>query len=106
MDKASLTPNERLIAGQYDRTVSEDIELFRKHAEDFTAGIINDDQFRAQRLRRGIYGQRQAGVHMVRTKVPGGHMTAEQMDSLADIADQFGGGRRPISTHQNSPYHF
>jgi sulfite reductase beta subunit-like hemoprotein len=91
---------------QYDATVRADIELFRSHSEKWTAGEINDDQFRAQRLRRGIYTQRQAGVHMIRTKVPGGILTAEQMDRLGDIADEFGGGKGHLTTRQNMQYHF
>jgi len=91
---------------EYDATVRADIELFRSYAEKFVAGEINDDQFRAQRLRRGIYGQRQAGVQMIRTKVPGGNLTAQQMDQLALIADQFGGGKGHLTTRQNIQYHF
>ncbi len=90
----------------YDATVRADIEVFRAHAEKWVAGEINDDQFRAQRLRRGIYTQRQAGVHMVRTKVPGGILTARQMDELAGIADDFGGGKGHLTTRQNIQYHF
>jgi sulfite reductase beta subunit-like hemoprotein len=90
----------------YDATVRADIELFRSHAEKWVAGEINDDQFRAQRLRRGIYTQRQAGVHMIRTKIPGGILTARQMDALADIADDFGGGKGHLTTRQNIQYHF
>jgi len=91
---------------QYDATVRADIELFRSYSEKWTAGEINDDQFRAQRLRRGIYTQRQAGVHMIRTKVPGGIVTAEQMDRLGDIADEFAGGKGHLTTRQNMQYHF
>ncbi len=90
----------------YDETVRQDIELFRKQAEAYTAGQLTDDQFRAVRLRRGIYGQRQPGVHMVRTKVPGGVLTARQMHQLASIADDFGGGRGHLTTRQNMQYHF
>jgi len=90
----------------YDATVRADIELFRAHAEKWVAGAITDDQFRAQRLRRGIYTQRQAGVHMIRTKVPGGILTARQMDQLAGIADEFGGGKGHLTTRQNIQYHF
>ncbi len=74
---------------EYDATVRADIELFREHSEKWQAGEITDDQFRAQRLRRGVYTQRQAGVHMIRTKIPGGTLTAAQMDQLAAIADEF-----------------
>ncbi len=105
-DTATLVPNAEQVALEYDKTVREDIETFRRYAEDYTAGRINDDQFRAQRLRRGVYGQRQPGVHMVRTKVPGGHLTAGQLERLADIADEFGSGRGHITTRQNVQYHF
>ncbi|HYL35816.1 MAG TPA: nitrite/sulfite reductase [Bryobacteraceae bacterium] len=90
----------------YDATVRADIELFRSFAEKWVAGEINDDQFRAQRLRRGIYTQRQAGVHMIRTKIPGGMLTAAQMDQLAGVADEFGGGKGHLTTRQNMQYHF
>ena len=91
---------------QYDATVRADIELFRSYAEKYMAGGLTDDEFRAQRLRRGVYSQRQAGVHMIRTKVPGGSMTAAQMDQLANIADEFCGGRGHLTTRQNIQYHF
>jgi sulfite reductase beta subunit-like hemoprotein len=91
---------------EYDATVRADIELFRSYAEKFVAGEITDDQFRAQRLRRGIYSQRQPGVHMIRTKVPGGTLTAAQMDQMALIADEFAGGKGHLTTRQNIQYHF
>lgn len=90
----------------YDQTVREDIEKFREQAELFISGQLTDDQFRAVRLRRGIYGQRQPNVHMVRTKIPGGSMTADQMRRLALIADEFGGGKAHLTTRQNVQYHF
>lgn len=91
---------------EYDSTVRADIELFRSYAEKYMAGAITDDAFRAQRLRRGVYSQRQTGVHMIRTKIPGGSMTAAQMDQLANIADEFGGGKGHLTTRQNIQYHF
>jgi sulfite reductase beta subunit-like hemoprotein len=103
------TPEQTLqqqTEAEYDATVRDDIELFRSYAEKFAAGEITDDQFRAQRLRRGIYSQRQAGVQMIRTKVPGGILTAAQMDQLALIADEFGGGKGHLTTRQNIQYHF
>ena len=91
---------------QYDATVRADIELFRSYAEKFMAGGLTDDEFRAQRLRRGVYSQRQAGVHMIRTKIPGGSMTAAQMDQLGSIADEFCAGKGHLTTRQNIQYHF
>jgi sulfite reductase beta subunit-like hemoprotein len=94
------------IETEYEQTVRHDIEVFRSYANKFTAGQLSDDDFRAQRLRRGIYTQRQAGVHMIRTKVPGGTATAAQMDQLARIADEYGGGKGHLTTRQNVQYHF
>jgi sulfite reductase beta subunit-like hemoprotein len=91
---------------EYDRTVREDIEAFRASSEQWVAGEITDDQFRAQRLRRGVYTQRQAGVHMIRTKVPGGSVTADQMDQLALASDLYAAGKAHLTTRQNVQYHF
>lgn len=96
----------QLVEQEYDRTVREDIELFRRQSQSFLSGQITDDQFRAFRLRRGIYGQRQPGVQMVRTKVPGGLLTAGQMRKLAFVADEYGGGKGHLTTRQNMQFHF
>src|SRR5271156_2851994 len=86
---------------EYDATVREDIELFGRQAAYFLSGQIPEDEFRAFRLRRGVYGQRQPGVQMIRTKVPGGLMTARQMEQAAAVADEFAGGRGHLTTRQN-----
>src|SRR5271154_5392135 len=99
-----VSPTE--VDARYDQTVREDIEAFRAASEQWSAGGINDDQFRAQRLRRGVYTQRQAGVHMIRTKVPGGSVTAEQMDQLALASDLYASGKAHLTTRQNVQYHF
>src|SRR5579871_912442 len=106
MSVADFPTDLQLIEQEYDTTVRQDIELFRSQAESYSAGVINDDQFRPHRLRRGIYSQRQVGVHMIRTKVPGGLLTAGQMRQLAGIADDFGGSKGHITTRQNMQFHF
>src|SRR5215469_10264596 len=105
-EDAVLPQQEQDIEAEYDRTVRADIELFRSYAQKWVAGEITDDQFRAQRLRRGVYTQRQTGVHMIRTKVPSGVVTAGQMDQLAFAADSFAGGKGHLTTRQNVQYHF
>src|SRR6266436_1102685 len=57
---------------QHEQTVREEIERFRAKAEQVLAGTVTEDEFRSFRLRYGIYGQRQPGVQMVRTKFPSG----------------------------------
>jgi sulfite reductase beta subunit-like hemoprotein len=103
---AESPSNLELLAQEYDRTVRSDIELFRSQAESFLSGQITDDQLRPHRLRRGIYSQRQPGVQMIRTKVPGGLLTAMQMRQLARVADEFAGGKGHLTTRQNMQFHF
>ncbi len=90
----------------YERTVRDDIALFGRQVEAHLAGEITADQFRAIRLRRGIYGQRQAGVQMIRTKIPGGMVDAAQMEQMARVAEEYGGGRAHLTTRQNIQFHF
>lgn len=94
------------VEAEFDQTVSADIELFRAAAIDWTEGRLTDDQFRAQRLRRGVYSQRQLGVHMIRTKIPGGITTAGQFDAMADAADKYAGSVGHLTTRQNMQFHF
>jgi len=93
-------------AVEYDRIVRQDIDEFRDAAAKYLSGGLTDDEFRPWRLRRGIYSQRQAGVQMIRTKVPGGTLTVQQMDQLAAVADEFAGGKAHLTTRQNVQYHF
>ena len=83
MAEAAVLEQEQT-AAEYDRTARRDIEAFREAADRYTRGELTDDQFRPYRLRRGVYTQRQAGVHMIRTKVPGGLLTVMQMRQLAE----------------------
>ena len=100
------TIDRELVEAEHERVVRADIEEFRGYAEAYLAGQLTDDQFRPYRLRRGIYGQRQPGVQMVRTKIPSGMLTAPQVRQLALIADEFGGGKAHLTTRQNLQYHF
>src|SRR3954452_2844660 len=101
----TLAQREKL-ENQYDETVRQEIETFRTKALSHLAGEISDADFRPFRLRHGIYGQRQAGVQMVRCKIPSGLLSARQCEQMARIADEFGGGRGHLTTRQNMQYHF
>src|SRR6266851_2904484 len=105
MTEEAIYQQERTPA-EYDRIARHDIELFREAAAQYTRGELTADQFRPHRLRRGVYGQRQPDVHMIRTKVPSGLVTVTQMRQLADIADEFGAGKGHLTTRQNVQYHF
>src|SRR5436305_7258518 len=101
----SLSGRE-VLESNHDKTVREEIEIFRAKSQAFLAGEITDNDFRPFRLKHGIYGQRQAGVQMVRCKIPGGLLTAAQVERLGLIADEFGGGKGHLTTRQNIQYHF
>lgn len=91
---------------EHDQVVRKEIETFREKAAAFQAGDIPEDVFRAFRLKHGIYGQRQPGVQMVRCKIPGGLVSAAQVDQMALVADEFAGGKGHLTTRQNIQYHF
>lgn len=48
---------------------------------------IDEERFTAIRLQQGIYGQRQAGVNMIRVKIPGGLLVPQQLDAVADVLE-------------------
>src|SRR3984893_9359333 len=106
MATADVLIDRQVLEQEYDSTVRADIELFRSQAQQFLAGNLTADEFRPFRLRRGIYGQRQDGVQMIRTKIPGGLLTSGQMRQLAAGADFCANGKGHLTTRQNMQYHF
>ena len=75
--------------------------------ERFERGEITPDQWRAFRLVRGTYGQRQADdAQMLRVKIPQGILTRSQLDALADVAERYSRGFGHITTRQNVQFHF
>src|SRR5579864_7866578 len=84
-----------------------DIEEFVATLERYERGELTPDQWRAFRLVRGTYGQRQAtDAQMLRIKVPQGILTSDQLEALADVADRYSRGFGHITTRQNMQLHF
>src|SRR6188508_570648 len=81
--------------------VAQDILDLEKKIRLFREGKIDDDKFRSLRLARGIYGQRQPGVQMIRIKLPFGKVTFKQLLRIADIADEYGSGNLHLTTRQD-----
>ena len=84
-----------------------DIDEFVSVLEKYERGEMTPDQWRAFRLVRGTYGQRQAeDAQMLRVKVPQGVLTSPQLRTLADVGERYSRGFGHITTRQNIQFHF
>jgi len=81
------------------RLVDERVAQFRDQTRRFMAGELSEEQFRALRLRNGLYIQRYAP--MLRIAIPYGLLSARQLRKLAAIARKYDRGYGHFSTRQN-----
>jgi sulfite reductase (ferredoxin) len=86
--------------------VEKDIIDLEKKIRDFKEGKIHDEKFRSLRLARGVYGQRQHGVQMVRIKLPFGKITFKQLLKIADVSDEYASSNLHLTTRQDIQIHY
>jgi sulfite reductase beta subunit-like hemoprotein len=72
----------------------------------YRRGELSDGAFRTIRLSYGLYYQLDHTSYMQRIKLPGGFMSAEQMDVLAAITDDYGRGITHATTRQDLQIHW
>jgi len=84
----------------------KDIQELENRIEAFKKGKEDEERFKHYRLTRGVYGQRQLGVQMFRTKLPFGKITTEQLEALADISERYATGNLHLTTRQNIQFHY
>src|SRR5213595_2700389 len=72
----------------------------------FIRGELKAEEWRPIRLSYGLYYQLDHTSHMQRIKIPGGLVTAAQMDVLADVADRYGRGIAHVTTRQDIQIHW
>jgi sulfite reductase (NADPH) hemoprotein beta-component len=90
---------------QYDQTlVDERVTQFRDQTERFLAGTLPDEEFRALRLRNGLYIQRFAP--MLRIAIPYGLLASRQLRMLAHIARTYDKDYGHFTTRQNIQYNW
>ena len=123
------------LASRIPEAVAEEIDLFENQMELRKQGKLEDKVFAELRLRRGAYGQRydngrrydgaktqdisfpRRGLTkgpetefdapgMQRIKIPFGKLTAEQLEVLADVAEEYSNGVLHITTRQDVQLHF
>lgn len=86
--------------------VEKDIIDLEKKIREFREGKIHDEKFRSLRLARGVYGQRQPGVQMVRIKLPFGKVTFNQLLRISDVSDEYASGNLHLTTRQDIQIHY
>jgi sulfite reductase (ferredoxin) len=115
--------------------LAEEIDIFEGQMELRRKGKIEDRVFAETRLRRGVYGQRYDNGHrhdgvasrelafpageltkgpetlwdapgMVRIKVPYGGITPEQLEVVAELAEEYSDGILHITTRQDVQLHY
>ena len=81
------------------RLVDERVAQFRDKTRRFLAGKLSEDEFKALRLRNGLYIQRYAP--MLRIAIPYGLLSTRQLRKLAAIARKYDRAYGHFSTRQN-----
>ena len=85
--------------------VERDIIDLEKKISLYYEGKIDEERFRSLRLARGVYGQRQFGVQMIRIKLPFGKISSEQLHRISNVSDEYSRGRLHITTRQDIQIH-
>lgn len=86
--------------------VEKDILELERKIHEFHDGKLDEEKFRSLRLARGVYGQRQQGVQMIRIKLPYGKVSSKQLKRICEVSDQYSTGRLHITTRQDIQIHY
>src|SRR4051794_12902387 len=94
------------VPGHVIPILEQEFDDFDTEATKFLDGQTEETEFIKFRLKQGVYGQRQANVQMIRTKLPMGGITPEQMDMFADVIEEWAPlNKGHITTRQNIQLH-
>jgi len=133
MEKGRISWKEKL-TGRIPSELGREIDIFEQQMELRKQGKIDEKVFAETRLRRGIYGQRYDNGQrhdgtriqkltlpadlvkgpdtlwdapgMMRIKIPFGGVNPEQLETLADLSEEYADGVAHITTRQDVQYHF
>src|SRR2546428_1874038 len=122
------------LAAQMDPQIAEEIDVFESQIALRRTGKLDEKVFAETRLRRGVYGQRYDNGHrhdgirtqqlafltdmtkgpdtlwdapgMQRIKIPFGGVTPDQLDTLAELAEEYADGVLHVTTRQDFQLHF
>src|SRR5262245_12213550 len=121
------------LAGSMDPQLAEEIDVFETQMVLRRQGKLDEKIFAETRLRRGCYGQRYDNGHrhdgirtqqlslsevtkgpetlwdapgMQRIKIPFGGVTPDQLDTLADLAEEYADSVLHVTTRQDFQLHY
>jgi sulfite reductase (ferredoxin) len=122
------------LADRMDPQIAEEIDVFESQMALRRAGKLDEKVFAETRLRRGCYGQRYDNGHrhdgirtqqldymsdmtkgpdtlwdapgMQRIKIPFGGLTAGQLDTLAELAEEYADAVLHVTTRQDFQLHY
>ncbi len=86
--------------------IKQDVDDFQNNLLAYFKGELDPNAFKRFRLVRGVYGQRQPGLQMVRVKIPFGRLTSEQLRVCSYVSKEYGCGSGHVTTRQDIQFHF
>src|SRR3984893_5107515 len=133
--KASNTQWAKELSGKMPEDLSREIDIFETEMALRKQGKLDERLFAETRLRRGIYGQRYDNGQrhdgkkvqevaypsgeltkgpntmwdapgMLRIKIPGGGLNAAQLETMADLAEEYSDGIAHVTTRQDFQLHY
>lgn len=87
-----------------DRII-EELKEYRDKVGAYEKGEIDPVRFKPYRVAMGIYEQREKNTYMLRTRIPSGFVTWEQLKVIGQLADQFSHGKLHFTTRQDIQFH-
>ncbi len=99
------TPEEKIKLAKDGLDVAHDIHRYAVEEDGFKK--ITEDDFMLMKW-YGVYRQKpkESGYFMLRTKIPGGQLNADQMEVMAGIAEDYAHGFGDITTRQTLQFHW
>jgi sulfite reductase (ferredoxin) len=86
--------------------VEDELDYYEQQIQKYRAGELGETKMQKLRLHFGTYAQRQEGVQMQRIKIPGGYLTAGQLERLADAADRYASGFIHFTTREDAQLYY
>ncbi len=133
--KASNARWKEKLAGKLPETLAREVDIFDTEVALRKQGKMDERLFAETRLRRGVYGQRYDNGQrhdgqkvqeiaypsgaltkgpvtmwdapgMQRIKIPGGGLNADQLETMAQLAEEYSDGIAHVTTRQDFQLHY